>query len=102
MPLGTEVGLGPGHIVLDGVPALSKRGTTAPTFRPKSIVAKLLVDQDATWQRDRPRLSTQTTLLDGDSTPPPERGTVTPAPYFRLMSVVAKRLDGSRCNLVRT
>ena len=30
MPLGTEVDLGPGHIVLDGVPALRERGTAAP------------------------------------------------------------------------
>jgi len=29
-PLGTEVDLGPGHIVLDGVPALHERGTAAP------------------------------------------------------------------------
>jgi len=29
-PLGTEVDLGPGHIVLDGVPALRERGTAAP------------------------------------------------------------------------
>jgi len=29
-PLGTEVDLGPGHIVLDGVPALRERSTAAP------------------------------------------------------------------------
>jgi len=29
-PLGTEVDLGPGHIVLDGVPVLRERGTAAP------------------------------------------------------------------------
>jgi len=29
-PLGTEVDLGPGHIVLDAVPALRERGTAAP------------------------------------------------------------------------
>jgi len=41
MPLGTEVGLGPGDIVLDGDPASpTERGTVAPTFRPMSIVAK--------------------------------------------------------------
>ena len=42
MRLGTEVGLGPGHIVLDGDPAPpTERGTAAlPTFRPMSIVAK--------------------------------------------------------------
>ena len=28
----TEVDLGPGHIVLDGVPALRERGTAAPLF----------------------------------------------------------------------
>ena len=43
MPLITEVDLGPGHIVLDRVQALRKRGTAAPIFsahfRPMSIVA---------------------------------------------------------------
>jgi len=39
MPLGTETGLGPGDIVLDGVLAPPKRGT-APTFRPISTVRK--------------------------------------------------------------
>jgi len=41
MPLGMEVGLGSGDIVLDGdqLPA-PKRGTAAPAFRPMSIVAK--------------------------------------------------------------
>ena len=39
-PFGTEVDLGPGHIVLDGVPALRERDTAAPpSFRPMSIVA---------------------------------------------------------------
>jgi len=41
MLLGTEVGPGPGDIVLDGDPALrTERNTAAPTFRPISIVAK--------------------------------------------------------------
>jgi len=36
-PLGTEVDLGPGHTVLDGVPAARDRGTAAPaSFRPMS------------------------------------------------------------------
>ena len=40
MPLCTEVDLGPGHIVLNGDPALpSEMGTAAPLFRPMSIVA---------------------------------------------------------------
>jgi len=41
MPLGMEVGLGPGVFVLDGDPALPKRGT-AHNFRPMSTVAKRL------------------------------------------------------------
>jgi len=36
-------------------------------------------------------------VLDGDPTPPPQKGT---APNFRPMSIVPKRLDGSRCHLV--
>jgi len=41
MPLGTEVNVGPGDVVLDGVAAPSKRDT-APSSRPMSIVAKRL------------------------------------------------------------
>jgi len=39
MPLGTEVGLGSGHVVLDGDPApLPRKGAEQPpTFRPMSI-----------------------------------------------------------------
>jgi len=41
MPLGKEVGLGPGHIVLDGDPVGTKPPTaTHPHFRPMPIVAK--------------------------------------------------------------
>jgi len=42
MPLGTEVGLGPGDIVLDGdpVPPPRKGAQQPPTFRSMSIVAK--------------------------------------------------------------
>jgi len=46
MPLGVEVGLGPGDFVLDGDPAPPEKKGTAPThlpnFRPVSIVAKRL------------------------------------------------------------
>jgi len=41
MPLGMEVDLGPGHIVLHWEPPPSKKGT-APTSWPMSIVAKCL------------------------------------------------------------
>jgi len=40
-PLGMEVDLGPGHIILDGVPAPCERGIAAspPSFQPMSTVA---------------------------------------------------------------
>ena len=41
MALGMEVGLGPGHNVLDGAqPPNPQKSSTAPNFRPMSIVAK--------------------------------------------------------------
>jgi len=36
-PLGTAVDLGPGHIVLDGVPAPAKRAQQPLSFRPMSV-----------------------------------------------------------------
>jgi len=42
MALSIEVGLGPGHIVLNGDSAPQKKGGTAPNFRPLSTVAKRL------------------------------------------------------------
>ena len=59
IPLGMEVGLGPGHIVLDGDPA--------PPFQ----------------ERERSPHKSQLK-----------------APHFRLISIVTKQLDGSRCHLV--
>ena len=44
-PLGTEVDLGPGHIVLDGDPAPSEKWHSRippPSFRPMSIVATVV------------------------------------------------------------
>jgi len=44
MPLGTEVGLGPGDIVLDGNSAHPRKGkghSSPHTLRPVSIVSKL-------------------------------------------------------------
>jgi len=38
-PLGTEVHLDPGHIVLDGVPAPANGAQQPPSLRPMSIVA---------------------------------------------------------------
>ena len=56
MALGMEVGLDPGHIVLDGDSApLPKKVADAPNFRPISIVPKGWMHQDAIWYGGRPR-----------------------------------------------
>jgi len=89
----TEVGLGPGHIVLDGDPAASKGGK-APTFRPMFIVAKRL--DGSRCLGANVGLGPSNIVSDADPSPHP-RGR---APIFLPMSVVAKRLDGSRCHVV--
>jgi len=50
-PLGTEVGLGPGDIVLDGDPDPPKSGTAAPSAisGPCLLWPNGCMDQDATW-----------------------------------------------------
>jgi len=146
MQLGTDVGLGPGNIVLDGDPAppLSspeKGAEPPPILSPCLLWPNGWMDEDATWYGGRPRpkldcarwgrspppkkqeaqpqfsthvcygqtagwikiplgmevdLGAGHIVLDGDPLPL-NRGT---APTFRLMFIVAKRLDGSRCHLV--
>jgi len=52
MPVGIEVGLGPGGFVFDGDPAPPcKNRQSRPIFRPMFTVAK----QDATWREGVPR-----------------------------------------------
>jgi len=76
MPLSMEVGLGLGHIVLDGDPAPPpKKRAQPPVFGP-SVVAKWR-DQDATWYGGRPQPSPHCDRRG--PAPSPERGT---APYF--------------------
>jgi len=47
MPLGTETDLGPRHIVLEGVPALRKRGTGAPIFSTEKMGAAVPLSRRA-------------------------------------------------------
>ena len=42
MKLGVEIGLGPGHIMLDGDPAPPPKKGTTPNFRIISVVTKRL------------------------------------------------------------
>ena len=56
MPLGMEVGRGPGDFALDGDPALpSPKGAQPPIFGPYPIWPNDWTDQDATWYGGRPR-----------------------------------------------
>jgi len=68
MPLGRDVGLGPGDIMLDGDPVPHKRGTAPPPtlFGPWP---NDWMDEDASWYGGRPR-----PVLYGDLSTP-EMGT---------------------------
>jgi len=56
MKLGMHVGLGAGHIVLDGDPAPpSQKGHSSPIFSPYLLQPNGWMDQDATWYGGRPR-----------------------------------------------
>jgi len=92
--LGMQVGLGPGHTVPDRDPAsLPKRGAHPPIFDPCLLCPNGWMDQLP--------LGTTVGLRPGnivlDADPDPSQG-VQPPPKFQPMSVVAKRLDGSRCH----
>jgi len=51
MKLGVEIGLVPGHIVLDGDPAPPPKGAQPPIFGPCLLWPNGWLDQDATWYR---------------------------------------------------
>jgi len=55
MPLGTEVGLGLGDIVLDGDPAPPKKGHSPTIFVPCLLWPNGCIYQDFTWYGGRPR-----------------------------------------------
>jgi len=55
MSLGIEIGLDPGHIVLDGDPAPPEKAAQPPTLRPCLLWPNGWTDQDGTWHVGRPR-----------------------------------------------
>jgi len=97
--LGTQVGLGLGHTVLDRNPAPPPQKRSRA---PGQFSAHVYCGQTAGWIKMP--LSMEVELgpghieLDGDKAPPPQKGAQ--PPNFRPISVVAKWLDGSRCHLV--
>jgi len=73
MSLGMEVGLGPGHIVLDGDPAPTpQKGGTAPppNFRPM-LWPNDWMDEDATWYE---KFNPGSIVLHGDPALPSQKG----------------------------
>ena len=86
MSLATDVNLGPGDVVLDGVAAPPKRGTAPPQFS-----VHVYCDQTAGWMKTplgtEIDLSPGHIVLDGDPAPP--RKEHSSPPSFWPMSVVA-------------
>jgi len=102
MSLGMEVGLGSGNFVLDGDPALppQKGGGGSPKFS-----AHVYCGQTAGWMKlvlgiMEVGLGPGDFVLDGDPVPFPKKG-AEPPPNSRPISIVAKRLNASKCHLVR-
>jgi len=92
MPLGTEVGLSPGNIVLDENPAPpTQKGHSGPTSlcRPHLLWPNGWMDQDDTWYGRRPRPRRHCVRWGPSS--PPQKGDTTALPNFRPISIVAKR-----------
>jgi len=98
MRIGMQVSLGPGHIVLDWNPAPPPQRGTIFQFS-----AHICCGQTAGWIKTllgrKVGLGPSDIVVDSDPAPLPQKGGR--APKFWPMSIVAKRLDGSRCHLVR-
>jgi len=94
--LGIEVGLGPGHIVLDGDPAPPPQRGTAPQFS-----AHVCCGQTFGWIKmplgTKIGVGPGDIMLDVDPAPP-KKGH---SRNFRQMSAVIKPLVGPRCHLLR-
>jgi len=86
------------HCVRSGPSSAFPKAAQPPIFGPYLLRPNYCMDQDVTWYGARPRPAGDF-MLDWDPAPfSPKRGG---APNFRPISIVAKRLDASRCHLVR-
>jgi len=87
-PLGTEVGLGPGDIVLDGDRAPPQKGAQQPPlFGLRILWPNGRMDEDATWYGGRPRPRPHYVRWGPISSQEGLR-----SPQFSAMSLAAKRL----------
>ena len=96
MQLGTQVGLGPGYIVLHGDPPHPPQSGT-PQFS-AHISCGQMAGQIKTPLGAEVGLVPGDFVLDGD--PPPPLLKKEQSPNFRPMAIVSKTLDGSRRHLV--
>ena len=93
MPLGTEVGLDPSNIVLDGDSAALPKKGQSPQFS-----AHVYCGQMAVWTKMPPGMEVG---FGPGQLPVPKIGGRVPHPNFWPMSIVAKQLYGSSCHLIR-
>ena len=100
IPLGMEKGLGPGDFVLDGDPAPPPKKGAEP---PPQFSGHVHCGQTAGWTEMvldiEVGLGPGYIVLDWDPTPLLKKAR-SPSPNFRPISIVAKRLDASRCHSV--
>jgi len=89
--LGKQVGLGPGHMVLDGNPA-----PPPPKWHSPQFSAHICCGQRAAWIKMP--LDTEEGLGPGDVVLDGDQGGG--APNFRPMFICGKQLHESRCQLV--
>jgi len=90
VPLGMEIGLGPGDFVFDGDPATSRRkGTPPPNFGLCLLWPSGWMDQDATFYGGKHGPKRRCVRWGRSS---PLKGAQPPS--FRFMSIAAKWLDG--------
>jgi len=97
-----EVGLDRGDFVLDGDPALRpfpKRGAEPPPQFSAHFYYGKMARYIKVPLGMEVGLSPGDFLLDGDPAPSPQKGR-SPFHNFRPISIVAKRLDASRCHLL--
>jgi len=83
MPLGMEVGLGPGDIALDGEPAPpTQRGTAAVPIFWAHVYCGQTVGWISVLLDTEVGLGPSDIVLDGDSPPPTQRGTAALPKFF--------------------
>jgi len=92
-------GRGSDHIVLDGdlAPLFKKWAEPLPIFRPFLLWPNGWIHQDVTWYAARPQ--PRRFCVRWGPSQRPKKG-AEPLPNFWPISIVAKRLDASRCHLV--